>query len=470
MFPGPFRNVFRIREPDLQCLTTEGSGRRVYTCHDGKGDPSRLGERFRKLRVVQRLYVQFGFFCHFSGFLSRRCWNLGLLEWIGSPEDLPFRPALKTEFITVPHLGEAAWSLLFPAPQPVCLSEWKPSQVLNSVSQMLRLRCCLDPALPLAPPMPVFRKFMPSRSLISEPFGSTHLNCGGLTTVVRAGSRYESTSRLSCRLSKSVAARSDRRGTTAALATYAVDKVSQLINRRINLQPPPAERQGLKSLEQTLDSIRRHIDNFPRTTAQSLNPKSLYKLQRTSNQLKAELKGRLDVRLGKTGTAKPSTKRITSRSDDLLKIAAVAIRVAALRRSALEAIQTYLTLLQMRRRPVSWILAAQERDRMNQLKQALGLNALDLFTAGRTLGAREDLTALAATVDRAALSVQTIALAVGSTAISAHWQRINHKLTAIHRDLGDESKGDSSGSIDTRSCLSRSPRGTGSGLWPLSDR
>ncbi|KAJ7176215.1 hypothetical protein C8R43DRAFT_943011 [Mycena crocata] len=87
----------------------------------------------------------------------------------------------------------------------------------------------------------------------------------------------------------------DQRSTTASLAAYAVDKVALVITPDAILQPSPAQRQGLDSLEKTLDSIRRHIENLPQTQTQLLNPKTRLNLDRTFNQLKAELNGHLNT-------------------------------------------------------------------------------------------------------------------------------------------------------------------------------
>ncbi|KAJ7176258.1 hypothetical protein C8R43DRAFT_1230415 [Mycena crocata] len=120
------------------------------------------------------------------------------------------------------------------------------------------------------------------------------------------------------------AAKLDPRNATIALAVYAVDKIGLLIHRGAIIQASSGERQALESLEQTLDSIRRHIENLAHKTKQGLDLKSLYQSQRTSSQLKAELKGHLNMILGKT--VKPSTARICSQSDSLIQVASVAIR------------------------------------------------------------------------------------------------------------------------------------------------
>ncbi|KAJ7176224.1 hypothetical protein C8R43DRAFT_975243 [Mycena crocata] len=289
------------------------------------------------------------------------------------------------------------------------------------------------------------------------------------------------------------AAKLDQRSATAALAVYAVDKVALLIHFDDIMQASSAERQVLESLERSLDSIRRHIENLPRTTSQSLNPKTLYKFHRSANQLKAELKGHLNAISEKTTNT--STIRLSSRNDNLIELAAVSIRVAGaiceapgltfvkpvvgivalicdtaksvksnreaaadlakhasdvmscvvdrvqesnwkfpeeslnVLRLALENIQTYLVILHKRRRPVSWVLAAQERDRVFQLNQALD-KALALLTASQVLGTLE-------TVQDIGQNVQANTNQIGALALTVNdfESGVNRTLTTIHCDV-----------------------------------
>ncbi|KAJ7245278.1 hypothetical protein C8J57DRAFT_1725306 [Mycena rebaudengoi] len=198
------------------------------------------------------------------------------------------------------------------------------------------------------------------------------------------------------------------------LALYAADETALLLNRS-PVAPVPEEFLALlEAYERILDNIRRHIENAQISTNKRRN---LFSRHIYSSRLKNELKSQLKTMLHGGQPALPTRKEnaveilstVRSNRDAAEELAQHAINVTncvverasenqifsntnedALNslKGALEDVHSYLMFLNKRRHAISWLLAAQEKDRVTQLNAGLD-RALSLFTTTCVLSSNE---------------------------------------------------------------------------------
>ncbi|KAJ7248929.1 hypothetical protein C8J57DRAFT_1239937 [Mycena rebaudengoi] len=231
------------------------------------------------------------------------------------------------------------------------------------------------------------------------------------------------------------------------LALYAADETALLLNRS-PVSPVPEEFLALlEAYERILDNIRRHIENAQISTNKRGN---LFSRHISSSRLKNELKNQLKTMLHGGQPALPTrgenaveilsislrastviceapplnflkpivgiaalicetAKTVKSNGDAAEELAKHVINVTNcvveraskngvvqgtnedalnILKGALEDVHSYLMFLNKRRHAISWLLAAQEKDRATQLNAGLD-RALSLFTTTCVLSSNE---------------------------------------------------------------------------------
>ncbi|KAF8201129.1 hypothetical protein K438DRAFT_638003 [Mycena galopus ATCC 62051] len=256
----------------------------------------------------------------------------------------------------------------------------------------------------------------------------------------------------------------DARKKVSPLAVYAAKRTSTLIKDRADIPMSAERKKGLEEFERILELIRRHIESIPeRGTKFPKFGLSGLSLLRESRRLQAELdqayknltskafaaprnecvleiatmctraaSALSDIPMPGVSFLKPVVGMVglicdTAKTVNGNRAAALALArhakdvtnsivekashggkdadsVATLR-LALEEVQTFLELLQSRRRVASWILAVKDKDRFTELNGALD-RALAVFCTSQSIVNTQKLATLVTTVHRVEESVK----------------------------------------------------------------